>query len=428
MRRTFVLITVLVSCFLFLVSCFGTDFVDIEISAAQTNSTEKSRAVYSVQKYDFDPSMLKDEVKGKAAASVTPSAFILDIDRIRLFNPVDTSDVTKGVRESLSLVNTTTYNGGAIIPKRYNMLSSKGITSFSLPLSILRKNWHGLALMIRPGGNEETNGMWAGSIIGISIESLPSSITADKIVNTLTVLPFGIEYPDDTVWFSFYDLIPFRLGGMLGYITFSDGVDDVSLINPEGNDGTWCYGSENSHGNQSGVVYPMETVNLSNLRNPEITISVDTENLIEFYETEDGRYYASLSKSNPFPFRIIVDEYDAEVFLYTEQAVTDIKDAYPFDCFDYVMDSKDGRCHVLVHTEPNYSGLSGVEVYRSTSSTFDERAELIYTGDELSIVDYGAPENVDVYYFIRSVNTKGEVSSVRSFMRIDSRAKSGGRV
>ena len=434
MKKGFVCFFVVVFC-LFFFSCSFNDSValndsdvsiancvTLEVSAAQTKS-DGARAVYSVPEYDISDEMLKDEVKGDAVASVTPSAFILDIDGIKLFNPKNYGDVTDGAEESLELVSVMTYEAaqgkGNIIPKRYNMLSSKGLSSVSLPLSKLRQNWHGLSLMIRPGGSEETNGMWAGSILGVRKDSLPDGITAGKIVNYLYVLPFGIRYSDEYVWFSFYDIIPFKLGGMLGYITFYDGADAVTLINSEGENGDWCYGAESSYGNQSGAVFPMETINLSELENPEITISVDTENLIEFYETADGRYFASLSKSNPFPFRVIADEYDPKVFLYTEQAVDDIKQAVPFDCFDYVMNSKRGICHILVHTEPNYSGISYAEVYRSTRDVFDDEAELIYSGEELSIVDYNAPSGSDAYYFIRNVDSSGNKSEIKAFTRID---------
>ena len=80
-------------------------------------------------------------MKGTPEFVVTPSTYILDIDRIRLFNPIDNEDVTKGAKELFELVSTTCFDSG-FIPKRYNMLSSKGIATFSLPISLLKKNWH----------------------------------------------------------------------------------------------------------------------------------------------------------------------------------------------------------------------------------------------------------------------------------------------
>ena len=422
MRRTVVSIAVSFFCLLTAVSCFGTDFVELKVSASQSGSSSP-RAIFNARKYDISSDMLKDEVKGEPVATVTPTAFILDIDRIRLFNPSDSEDLTNGSYESMDLIPQVTYEAvklGNIIPTRYNMLSSKGVKSLSLPLSILKKEWHGLSLMIRPGGNETTNGMWAGSVIGIRKDSLPSGIDADMIENRLTGLPFGLELPDDSVWFSFQNVLPFKTGGMLSYITFYDGADDVYLINPDGENGSWHYGGESSRGNQTGTVFPMDTINLSELKNPEITVSVDTNDLIEIYETSSGTYYVSLAKSDPFPFRVIVDEYDPDVFLYSEQAVTDIKDASPFDCIDYKMNSKRGICHILTYTQANYSGLSHVEIFRSEKADFDENAVLIYSGEDLSIVDYDCPKDREVYYFIRSVNTEGEKSDMKAFTRIDS--------
>lgn len=398
-------------------SCFGSDFADLKVSASQTQFSAK--AIYNTLEYNVDSELLKDEVKGTPEFVVTPSTYILDIDRIRLFNPIDKEDVTKGAKESFELISVTCFDSGYIVPKRYNMLSSKGIATFSLPMSLLKKDWHGLSLMIRPGGNEGTNGMWAGSIIGVRKDSLPSGVDENNIVNTVASLPFGIEYPDDCVWFSFYDLLPFNLGGMLAYITFSDSAEEVHLINPLGEDGFWKYGAETSGGNQSGAIFPMETLNLKNMVVPEIVISIDTKDLIEFYRTDDGNYYAAFTKENPFPFRVFVDEYDPSVYLYSEQAVTDIDDAAPFDCFDYAMTTRTGFCHILVHTQANYSGISFVEVFRSEKDVFDEDAKLIYWGNELSIIDRLPSKYDDVHYYIRTVDLDGKKSGVKRFERID---------
>ncbi len=419
-------------CLLLVVSCFGSDFVNLKISAAQSSTSTSSKAIYNAQKYDFEDDVLKEEVRGEPVVTVTPSAFILNVARIRLFNPTDTEDLTKGAYDFLELVSIKIYDFDVpdhnIIPTRYNMLSSKGIQSLSLPLSLLKKEWHGLSLMFAPEGDIASNGMWGGSIIGIKKDSLPSYIKEDDIKNTIGEIPFGIKLSDDSVWFSYDSLFPFKNCGRLNYISFYDGSDNVYFMNPESEMGIWNFGPEYTEGNASGMIFPMDTISLTDLQNPEITISVDTENLIEFYQTSDGKYYASLAKSNPFPFRVTVDEYDPSVFLYSEQAIKDIKDAVPFDCFDYKMRTDKGIWHVLAHTQPNYSGLSYVEIFRSSESSFDERvAELIYTGEELSIVDYNAPQNGDVYYFIRNVNSKGEKSEAKLFTQVDTYPNSDGR-
>lgn len=112
-------------------SCFGSDFADLKVSASQTQSSAK--AIYNTLEYNVDSELLKDEVKGTPEFVVTPSTYILDIDRIKLFNPIDKEDVTKGAKESFELISVTCFDSGYIVPKRYNMLSSKGIATFSLP-------------------------------------------------------------------------------------------------------------------------------------------------------------------------------------------------------------------------------------------------------------------------------------------------------
>ena len=161
MNKTLLLsITVVLLCLFLVSSCSLStsgsidNNMKVKISTAQTSSTQ--RAVFNTKKYTLSSDLLKDEAKNEPEFTVTPSAFILDIDTIRLFNPVDSEDLTKGPEESIELVTVLTYptpyHDGDIIPKRFNMLSSRGMASVSIPLSILAKDWHGLSLMIRPEG------------------------------------------------------------------------------------------------------------------------------------------------------------------------------------------------------------------------------------------------------------------------------------
>ena len=404
---------------LLLTSCFGSDFSEVRISAAQTpDSTAK--AIYETIPFDIDENLLKDYVLGDPAFIATPSAFIMDINSIDLFNPTDANDLSKGAIQSYWLLDVDRFNDHWIIPKRYNMLTAKGIATLELPLSLLRRDWHGFSISIRPGGNEETNGMWAGTVIGIRKDSLPAGITEDMIVNKMMVFPFGIEYPDDSIWFSFQDILPFKGNGMLSILIFSDSVTSATMINPEGVDADWQCGSRQSRrSNQTVMVLPMQTIKLSNLILPELIIALDTENLLEFYPDGSGKYLASLSKNNPFPFRIYIDEYDPSVYLYTEQMITDIKDAAPFDCFDYKMTTSKGFMHILTHTQPNYSGIDYVEVFRSQKDVFDESAQLIYRGTKLSVIDDKPAKDEEVYYYIRSVDLLGAKSDPVQFFGIE---------
>ena len=147
-----VLVLIMATVVLLLSSCFGTDIVDLKISAAQTPDST-SKAIYSAIPYEIDESMLKDYVLGDPEFSITPSTFIMDIDEIVLFNPLDPKDIQKGAVSSFTLLAADKFDEEWILPKRYNMLSSKAIASLALPLSVLRKNWHGMTISFLPGGS-----------------------------------------------------------------------------------------------------------------------------------------------------------------------------------------------------------------------------------------------------------------------------------
>ena len=402
---------------LLLSSCFGTDIVDLKISAAQTPDST-SKAIYSAIPYEIDESMLKDYVLGDPEFSITPSTFIMDIDEIVLFNPLDPKDIQKGAVSSFTLLAADKFDEEWILPKRYNMLSSKAIASLALPLSVLRKNWHGMTISFLPGGSGTTNGMWAGTLLGVRKDSLPPGITEEMIPNRMTYFPFGIEYPDDCIWFSYEDLFPFKIDGSLSRITFVDSTDTATFVNPDGEDGVWFFGGNVCHGNLSGIIIPMQTLKLSKMIVPELIIALDTENYIDFYSDGNGQYYAAISKTDPFPFRVYIDEYNPSVYLYSEQAVTDIHDAAPFDCFDYSLSTTTGFRHILMHTLPNYAGFSFVEIFRSQHAVFDESAVLIYAGTKLSIEDTVPAQDSEVYYYIRSVNILGQKSEVKKYKNI----------
>ena len=426
MKKAFVIISVTVIALL-LVSCFGSDYSEIKVSASQTQDTAK--AIFSTPQYTVDESLVKDKIKGDPEFTVTPSAFILCMDQITLFNPNDANDMEKGAYESFSLLDLDRFKSGWILPKRYNMLTSKGIATLAIPLSIIRRDWHGMLITMRAGGNESTNGMWAGSIVGVNKSDLTAhGVDVNKIRNNMDpemVEPFKVKYSDDCVWFSFADLFPFSsecddLTKCPSNFLFVDSATTASFLNPEAKDGTWVFGPRKTHGNEYCVVMPMSTIRLTDMLIPEIVISMDTENLIEIHLADDGYYYACLSQHNPLPFRVYVDEYDPSVYLYTEQAITDIKDAAPFDCFDYSITVTDTGefLHVLMYTKANYAGLDFVEIFRSNIDVFDENAKLIYAGTKLSITDYEPAKDAEVYYFIRSVNLLGERSDPKPMKRI----------
>ncbi len=412
---------------LLLSSCFGTDYGTVEISATQTESV--SRDIYVIPEYNVDETQIKQQFRGEPAFSLTPNSFILDIDEIELFNPRDPDDMTKGVIDSFKLVEPYSLKGGWILPKRYNMLTSKGVSSITLPLSIIRKKWHGMMIAVRPGGNEETNGMWAGSIIGVSKDAITDKeINVDDVVNDMDpsmVGSFNIQYSDDYLWFSFCDIYPYSSSSdpnnsyAQDTYLFVDSVDSVSFLNPEMENGSWIFGPRHTSGNASCAIMPMKTIDLRDMITPTIVISVDTENMLDFY-LYNGKYYASARKTNPLPLRIYVDEYDPDVYLYTEQAVNDIDNAAPFDCFDYNLTITDNNSfqHVLTYTTANYAKLSYVEIYRSTDNSFEESDTLVYRGTRISTVDYEPAPEDEVYYFIRTVNLSGDKSNPKLMQKI----------
>lgn len=81
-------------------SCFGSDFADLKVSASQTQFSAK--AIYNTLEYNVDSELLKDEVKGTPEFVVTPSTYILDIDRIRLFLIQSTRKMLQKEQKSLS--------------------------------------------------------------------------------------------------------------------------------------------------------------------------------------------------------------------------------------------------------------------------------------------------------------------------------------
>ena len=422
MRKKIASIIGLLSISILMISCFGSDYSTITVSASQTQ--DSTRAIYSTPQYEVDESIVKEKVQNDAEFTVTPSTFILCMDQITLFNPIDPNNMEKGAYESFDLLELDKFKSGWIVPKRYNMLTSKGIASLVIPLAIMRRDWHGMLITMRAGGNESTNGMWAGSIVGVNKSDLTAhGVDINKIRNSMDpemVEPFRVKYSEECVWFSFGDLFPFGSDtddytkAPSNYL-FVDSAETVSFINGEAKDGTWVFGPRLTHGNEYCVVMPMSTIRLTDMVLPEIVISLDTENLIEFHQDDEGYYYACLSKNNPLPFRVYVDEYDPSVYLYTEQAIVDIHDAAPFDCFDYAVTVTDSGefLHVLMYTKANYAGLDFVEIFRSASDVFDENAKLIYAGTSLSITDYEPAKDEEVYYFIRSVNLLGERSETK---------------
>ena len=384
----------------------------VKISAMQGGGN-RNRSVYGSSPYDVDDSMMKPEVLGDPAYSVTPSAFILDINDVTLFNPVYPDDITRErAKDKLDLLEAYSYG----VPKRFNMMNTKNMSTISMKMADVKRDWHGMAINIRPGGNETTNGFWAGSIIGIKKDSFPFDYTL--VTNYMYSAPFDIELSDEYLWFSFQDIIPFNSSGMMGCITFSDSVTGVKLINPEGESGTaWNYGLEFCQGNQTGCVLPMQSINIGSFQNPEISITVDTKDMIQFYSDGEGHYKAFLNKANPFPFNLIVEEYDDSVQFYEGQSVSDISQATPIDCFDYHRTSNGEKQRIMTYTNGNYSGFDHVEIYRSSDAVFDEGDVLVYTGNAIVYIEQeDVPDSCS--YFVRAVDSDGNKSDAKIFMPI----------
>lgn len=417
-----VLLVSIVLCLL--VSCYADnlnrkiyDKVAMNISVSMENGREipdGSRAVFQAQDLHIDQSYYNDNVKGEPAyTDITPVEFILDIDRVKLFNPRNVNDLTKGAVDSSTIISFEDL-AGSIIPDRVNMLSSKKIFS----MSILQAKWGGLSIMLRPGGYEITNGMHAASVFCVR---LPDGIDRSQILNGMSAydMPANFDHREDSnyVWVGFSNALPFETS--FAYICLVNGIEEIQFINENYQSGSWVYGPEDSNGNQAGIVLPMDVIDFTGLTDPEFVFMFDTEGCLELYEVEPGVYWISLKKSNPFPFKIITEEYDCNtVQLDACQEYTLGEVAPPIQCFEYDWTRDDSiRYLIFTYTRPNANGVDTIRIYRSSDEIWNgSTAEIVYEGSDYCYYMPWSEEAGSLHYFITAVDSQGRESAAVPFL------------
>ena len=435
------------------------DFVTIKVSTRVDNSEEGSRATYTVPEFITDPEMYSSGIKnGTMVLSVTPDIMIADIGQIALYNPKNDESITAGFKnkfiispphvELSSTPGNSTYSGLNMIPNRVNLLSTKGMASASVPKSIITQKWNGLLLAIGSRiGQLNTvpgyDGYWNGGVVAIKRSVLvDNGIDPARIVNAddPTQFPEGVTYRDldedddgeyDFVWFELGMLYPYSDTTLPSFMCFQNGFTTTSIFNLEHENGTRLYGCEETTGNAAACVFPMETIDFSGLENPEIVITINSYHLIDFYEQSNGDYYAYLNKNNPFPLRVIVENYRAEVEYIGDFEIEDIKDAAPIDCFKY---RRENLQNVPTSTLPNYPDIDHIEIYCSntdfgnpcdTTLSIEERNKIqqtiltgalkVFQGLENSFIHIVLPGQRDLKYWVCSVDKNGQKSYLRKY-------------
>lgn len=414
----FALVCLMTSCFSDNINdmLFDHAAVNLAVSAENGRSMSKNaKAVFQTEDLNLDPSYYRTEVQGEPCLEgITPVAFILDIDRIELYDPKDKEDATQGSKRTIRILDVERVgSGGWIIPNRINMLSSKKISNAPVIEKDLARKWDGLAIMIRPGGKETTNGMWAGSLFCVK---LPDGFVRSNIKNVIPteVLPENVEHREDEnyAWIDFSMVMPFK-DGFLAYLCFQQKLEEVHFINPDHIDGEWQYGSMTSRGNQAGIVLPMDQIDFSSIKEAELVFMFDTNECMDLFDLGDGQYWISLKKTNPLPFKIITQEYNNSSVVLDECQMDKVNEvAAPIQCFVYDW-SFDGKENTLVftYTRPNANAVDTVRIYASPDAVFDkETAEIIYEGSNHSYCIPSIEESRVLHYFITAVNKDGKES------------------
>lgn len=425
MKRNAILTVLVFALVCLMTSCFSDNIndmlfdhaaVNLAVSAENGRSMSKNaKAVFQTEDIHLDASYYRTEVQGEPyLEDITPIAFILDIDRIYLYDPKDKEDATQGSKRTIRILDVERVgSGGWIIPNRVNMLSSKKISNVPILAQELAKKWNGLCVQMLPGGFGTTNGMWAGSAVCVK---LPDGLSRNKIRNALQVesLPENVEHRDEEgyVWIGFDSLLPFK-NENFGFLCFQYGAKGVHFINSEHANGEWVFGPEYSIGNPAGIVLPMERIDFSGMKEAELVFMFDTNECLDFYEVEPDSYWITLKKTNPLPFKIITQEYDSSSVVLDESQMDKVNEvASPIQCFVYDW-SFDGKENTLVftYTRPNANAVDTIRIYASPDAVFDkETAEIIYEGSNHSYCIPSTEESRVLHYFITAVNKDGKES------------------
>ncbi len=392
--------------------------IEVKISTENGRLIEgSSRAVFQAKEIRLEESMYRPEIQNRVVAKtgITPEMFILDINNIYLYDPKDKEDPTKGSKRTLQILECDSVGNGWNIPNRINVISSKNLANTVVPQKELNRKWDGLLIDLLPGGQEQTNGMWAGSAFCVK---LPDGITRDQISNALGIgdLPENVEHRNDPnyVWVGFQEAIPFVIGHFQ-YLCFQHKAENVSFINPNHEQIATNFGPVSSEGNPTGIVIPMDQIDFSGKNAPEFVIMFDTDGCLELYDTEDGRYWLSLKKYNPLPFKIVTEEYDSNTVVVSKEQVAVNK---PIQCYEYDWTYENKyESLVFVYTRPNISGVDKIRIYSSSNEIFNkEEATVVYEGSNYCYVVPATEENKALHYFVSACGKDGTETEVVKFL------------
>lgn len=376
-------------------------------------------------------SLLKNEIINGTLypEAATPSFIVLHLNDLQLFN---TEDVQSNIFNTNGDYITLHNNYGTNI----NMLSTKGFSSYNGSETGLINKWHHLVMTVvspwvGPQGNTSIEDPYTLnytlSMVGVK---LPNGISKEKVMNCLNISDEksrqffdSLEYSDEYVWFSFESLVPFNCHYPAA-VVFSDTItraqiyhklnqgDIVSVFHT----GYTKDGITLDSSNMSIIELPMETLDFSNISNPEIEISYHADNLIRFYDDGTGHYLAFFSPDNPFPISIIVKEAgesDSE-FNAAQSVIDNSSDATPIFCFYGVFENDNH--FTLQYTMPNYNGITGVEIVHNTVNDLST-ATMIYEGSEPIFRFWTEDLTGEHYFWIRSVMANGSKSEFKQFRK-----------
>ena len=415
-----------------------------------SGATKQSRAMV---KTDFEVKgdiTKKNVVSGKYKGSLTPTEFVLQLQSIFLYNPVDKEDVSKGVKDVAKLFEEFADESGCAIPWKINALASKDL-QIEYDSSLYNTIWNGFGFEINIEtaatsdcpeyvNNPNYDRYWTGTTIAVSKTALESLVNGD-LKNLDQEVIFAVS--DDTVWLNFNKMLPFEKTGerdtLFGFskVLFQTGIkkNKIMMGNFTGRDRDQDaiieYGPYKMLDDAGCYVASyMDAIDFSKYSNCEITIAFDIKDILKVYETTtNGIYTIVLNPDNPFGISLTVSNYgEAEKQIDLIQSSIEYADAAPIYCFGYKRPT--GVC--LSYANPNKLGVDHFEIYYSESPIQnvpategillnDTQSELVLNNAEQmysgKLTVFRDAENMTYAgtYWVRTVFENGEVSNFRSF-------------
>ncbi len=422
--------------------------VNDTLNLSFVKETDRSRVNPNAYKIEVGPGIQYKEgiESGTLEFSVTPDVFYMSINNIALYNAENPSDITSGAVHNLldDVSNALRWlmvneDGGFVymssnevfpifgadvlmsgmggdspyVPSRVNMLYTKGISaSYS---NVGNKTWNGLFFDLFQGdmGDNFVNNVYSGSMVGIKKTVLEAKGIHDyDIANRLMNISPSVDDADEYVWFTNSVLNPFadtEYDQQLR-ILFQTGITEPVVyrfdeVDAEG-DTQAIFGPGLFSAGRFFIGLPMNELDSSDLKNPEVEFCVDAENLIQFY-SYGGKYYAYFNKDNPYPYSISMKEYEVSTIADSEE---DVSSYSLVDCFRFLVND----LTVLQWARPNYADVKRILIYSSKTNDFSTAT---YLGSTRSC-DYiiSGKDYWNTYYWAVFENSKGERSQVKQFV------------